>query len=188
MILKVTINEGMGSIRCPFPPFSLDEETRKSVFVFERTEQLKQLEDEGIVNVEMITEAAYNEVRKIVSRRLTMKAIAKKRGQLNRLIKTGGKDKVMTGSGLTMTIDPGDATPEEIAAEATQELKDLDSLVGKEGKEEPPKLLSAPVVPQTPDPPPPPDDELPPEVPKVLAPEGPPDDIANFLQSEGVEA
>lgn len=136
MILKVTINEGFGVIRCPFPVFTLDEEKKKSVFVHERSEQLKQLEDEGMVSIETVSEKKYNDAVAAVSKKLTKKAIIAKRRSLNRLIKSGGKEKIITGSGLELTVDPGDATPEEIAGEAKQELKELDMMVGDEGKEE----------------------------------------------------
>lgn len=142
MLFLVTINEGMGRIRCPFPSFTLDEERKKSVLVHERTEQLKGLEDEGIVTITIVTEGQYDEMLAKVSARLTKKAIAAERAVLNRLIKTGGKSKVITGSGLTMTVEPGDATPEEIAAEAKQRLEALNAQVGEESSsgpgEEPP--------------------------------------------------
>lgn len=164
MILKVTITEGIGTIRCPFPAFTLSEEKNKSAFVHERTEQLKQLEDEGLVSIETVSEKQYKDAVAAVSRKLTKKAIIAKRRSLNRLIKTGGKDKVITGSGLEMTVDPGDATPEEIAGEATQELKELDMMVGDEGKEE----AKADET-KTPTPP----------------PEHPVDEIGEFLQETG---
>jgi len=132
MILKVTINEGMGKVRCSFPGFTLDENRRKSIFVYERTEQLKALEDEAIVSIETVTETEYEEAVARASKVFTAKAIADKRAALNRLIKTGGKDKIITGSGLTVTVEPGDATPEEISKEAQEELDMLNAQVGDE--------------------------------------------------------
>jgi len=160
MILKVTINEGFGVIRCPFPAFTLNEEGRKSIFVHERTEQLKQLEDEGMVTVETVSEKVYNDAVAAVSKKLTRKAIIAKRRSLNRLIKTGGKDRVITGSGLELTIDPGDATPEEIVGEAKQELSELDQMVGDEGKDEAKT--------------------------SELPPDHPVDEIGDFIQTSGV--
>ena len=127
MLLKVTISDGMGKVRCPLPPFTLDEKTRPSVFIHDRTDQLKQLEDEGIISVELVTEHEYNLALEKASARLTKKAIDQKRKQLKRIMKTDGKEKIVTGSGLTITVEPGDVSPEELKAEAAADLKELDT-------------------------------------------------------------
>jgi len=127
MYLRVTINEGMGSVRCGFPAFGLDEEKKKSIFVTEMTEQLKRLEEEGIVSIDTVTEKQYNEHRQKVSDYFNKKAKDNKRKDLERIIKTGGKNQILTGTGIIVTEEPGEGvSPEEIKRQAEAELKALD--------------------------------------------------------------
>ena len=126
MIYKVTITEGTGNIRCPYPAFELDEIKRKSIFIMEMSEQLKTMENDGLISIDLISEAEYRKALAVRSVQLSAKAIADKKTRLKRLIKSGGAEKILTGSGLTMTVEDGDATPEEIAKEAQQELDAMD--------------------------------------------------------------
>lgn len=170
MLLRVTISEGTGMIRCPFPAFMLEEGKLDSIFVHERTEQLKALEEEGLVSIETITEKEYQDVLKRTSDRLTKRAIGRKRAQLQRLIKTGKAEKSILGSGYELAVEPGDVTPEELSAEAEEELVTMEKTIERN---EAAKTAPVSEVPETPEP----AGEVPEE-------QLPPDDIANFIAAE----
>lgn len=128
MLLKVTIKEGMGIVSCQMPGFQLNELiNKKTIFVAEMTPALKELKDFGMVSIEKATLEEYRNFLVKVSENADKNARARRERQLKKQIETGGKERVVLGTGVVMTVDPGDEKPEVIKREAEEELKVLKS-------------------------------------------------------------
>jgi len=126
MLLKVTIVEGMGIVTCQMPAFQLNEEqNKKSIFAAEMTPALKELKDFGMITIEKATLKDYRDFLVKVSENADKSARKRRERQLRKQISTGGRETIVLGSGVVMTVDPGDEKPEIIKQEAKDELEHL---------------------------------------------------------------
>lgn len=128
MLLKVTIVEGNGIVTCQMPAFQLNESAnKKTIFVAEMTPALKELKDFGVITIDKATHKEYRDFLVKVSENADKFARRRRERQLKKRIETGGRETTVLGSGVVMTVDPGDEKPEVIRREAEDDLKALKS-------------------------------------------------------------
>lgn len=128
MLLKITIVPGMGVVTCQMPAFQLNESAgKKMIFVAEMTPALKELKDFGMITIDKGTSKEYRDFLVKVSENADRSARARRVRQLRKRMETGGVETVVLGSGVVMTIDPGDTKPDVIKKEAAEQLKALEA-------------------------------------------------------------